>query len=125
MNSIQKLRDERSVKMFGADSMSTITSFGFLALIFGVFYFFTIRPQMKQQKKLQSMRNSLQKGDKILTIGGFYGRVVSFKDNVITVELKPDNVKVQIVKSAIAEIIEPKEVPAETVEKNQKNEEDK
>lgn len=76
-----------------------------LILVFVFFYFFIIRPQNKQQKKIQNMRSNLQKGDKIVTIGGFHGKVVAFKDDVITIELKPDNVKVQISKSAVAEVL--------------------
>ena len=48
-----------------------------LALIFGVMYFFMIRPQKKQQKELQKFRDSLQKGDKIVTIGGIYGTILA------------------------------------------------
>lgn len=87
-----------------------------LILVFGFFYFFIIRPQNKQQKKIKEMRSNLQKGDKILTIGGFYGKVVGFKDDILTIELKPDNIKVQIAKSAVAEVlnrteeVEPKKI---------------
>lgn len=98
----------------GADTMQTLTSFGFLAVIFGVFYFFTIRPQMKQQKKLQAMRKNLQKGDRIVTIGGFYGKVIALKDDMITIEIKPDNIRAQIVKSAIAEVTSQSEKIEET-----------
>jgi preprotein translocase subunit YajC len=46
-----------------------------LALIFGVMWLFMIRPQRKQQKELQAFRDSLKKGDKVVTIGGIYGTV--------------------------------------------------
>lgn len=89
-----------------------------LVLVFVFFYFFIIRPQNKQQKKVQNMRNSLEKGDKIVTIGGFYGKVVSFKDDVLTIELKPDNVKVQIAKTAVAEVLNKEEVETKKIKED-------
>ena len=52
-----------------------------LILIFVVMWFFMIRPQRKQQKELQAFRDGLKKGDKVMTIGGIYGKVVEIKDN--------------------------------------------
>lgn len=71
-----------------------------LLLIVVVFYFFMIRPQMKRQKELRKFRDSLQKGDKVITTGGIYGRIDSMKDNYIMVEVDT-NVKIKIDKSAI------------------------
>ncbi len=71
-----------------------------LILIFVVFYFFMIRPQMKRQKELNSYRNSLQKGDKIVTTGGVYGKVTDVKDNVVTVDVG-NEVRLRIDKSAV------------------------
>ena len=87
--------------------MNTETLLSFLPLVFVlvVFYFLIIRPQNKQQKEIQKMRDGLKKGDKIMTIGGFIAKIVSLKENVVTIELKPDNVKVQISKSAISEVL--------------------
>lgn len=99
----------------------TTFQFILLAVLFGFIYLIMIRPQMKQQKKIQSMRNSLDKGDKIITIGGFYGKVVAIKDDILTVELKPDNVKVQITKSAVGEVISQKEEKAIEKPKDEDN----
>lgn len=71
-----------------------------LALIFGVMYFFMIRPQKKQQKELQKFRDSLQKGDKVVTIGGVYGTVVEVKDATVLVEVD-NGVKVCFSKQAL------------------------
>ena len=81
-------------------NQSPIPSFIFLLLIIVVFYFFMIRPQMKRQKELKTYRDSLQKGDKIITTGGIYGRVTDVKDNTVTVEIA-DKVLVKIDKSAV------------------------
>jgi preprotein translocase subunit YajC len=71
-----------------------------IVLVFVVFYFFMIRPQMKKQKELNNYRNALAKGDKIVTTGGIYGRVVEVKDNVVVMDAGGD-VKLKIDKSAV------------------------
>ena len=74
-------------------------SFVPLLLIVLVFWLLMIRPQMKRQKELTSFRNSLKKGDSVLTTGGIYGRVFDVKDQYIVVEV--DNIKMKVDKSAI------------------------
>ncbi|GAO28963.1 preprotein translocase subunit YajC [Geofilum rubicundum JCM 15548] len=69
-------------------------------LIIVVFYFFMIRPQMKRQKELRKYREGLKKGDKIITTGGIYGRVVEVKDAQVIMEIA-DEVKIKIDKSAV------------------------
>jgi preprotein translocase subunit YajC len=71
-----------------------------MVLIIVVFYFFMIRPQMKRQKELQKFRSSLQKGDKVVTSGGMYGKIEEIKDNIIVLEIAP-NVKVRVDKSVV------------------------
>lgn len=71
-----------------------------LVLIFVVMWLFMIRPQRKQQKELQEFRNSLKKGDKIVTAGGIYGTVVEVKENNLLVEIDKD-VKIRIAKSSV------------------------
>jgi preprotein translocase subunit YajC len=79
---------------------SPIPSFVFLLLIIVVFYFFMIRPQMKRQKDLKSYREGLNKGDKVVTTGGIYGKITDIKDQTVTVEIA-DNVRIKIDKNAI------------------------
>lgn len=71
-----------------------------LGLIFVVMYFFMIRPQRKQQKELENFRNSLAKGDKIVTIGGIFGRVVEISDAWVMIEVD-NNVKIKVSKQAV------------------------
>jgi preprotein translocase subunit YajC len=71
-----------------------------LLLVFVVFYFFMIRPQMKKQKELTTYRNAIAKGDKVVTTGGIYGKVVDVTDNVTTIEIAND-VKIRVDKNAI------------------------
>lgn len=79
---------------------SPLPSFIFLLLIIVVFYMFMIRPQMRRQKELKNYRENLQKGDKVITTGGIYGKITDIKDTTVTVEVS-DNVRVRIDKSAI------------------------
>ena len=71
-----------------------------LALIFVVMWFFMIRPQKKQQKELQSFRDSLKKGDKVVTIGGIYGTVSEIKEDSVLIEVD-HNVKIRVSKQAL------------------------
>ena len=93
--------------------MPTIIMF---AIIFGIFYFFMVRPQMKQQKKHQEMIGALKKGDKVLTAGGIYGIVVGISDpeNKVVIRID-DNTKVEIAKGYIVGVKkEGQEIAGET-----------
>ncbi len=75
-----------------------------MLLIFVVMWFFMIRPQQKKQKELVQFRNSLKKGDKVVTIGGIYGTVAEVKEQSVIVEVD-NNVKLKIDKNAIVKDI--------------------
>jgi preprotein translocase subunit YajC len=72
-----------------------------IALIMIVFYFFMIRPQTKKAKLEKDFKESLKKGDKVVTIGGVHGKIVEVQDKTFTLEID-NNVKVKIEKSAIS-----------------------
>ena len=72
----------------------------FLGLLFLIMWLFMIRPQAKKQKELQKFRDSLKEGDRVVTIGGIYGKVAQVKDNTVVLEVAP-NVKMKFDKSAI------------------------
>ena len=84
----------------GAGQSSPYMSFIMLGLIMVVFYFFMIRPQMKRQKELSAFRNSIAKGDKVVTTGGIYGKILEIKDNTVLLQVD-DNVKIRVDKAAI------------------------
>lgn len=84
----------------GGGSPSALTSLLPLLLIIVVFYFFMIRPQVKKQKELKNYRSSIQKGEKIVTTGGMYGKVTDIKDQTVTVEIA-ENVRIKIDKNAV------------------------
>lgn len=71
-----------------------------MGLMIVVFYFFMIRPQMKRQKEMAKFRSALQKGDKIVTTGGIYGKIDEIKDNIIILEVAL-NVKLKVDKSVV------------------------
>ena len=81
----------------GSNAMSMV----FLVAIIVVFYFFMIRPQMKKQKLEREFRNTLQKGAKVVTIGGIHGRILEVNDRTFMIEIDT-NVKVRIEKSAVS-----------------------
>lgn len=71
-----------------------------IALI-AIFYFFMIAPQKKREKKINEFRNSLKNGDKVVTIGGIYGRIREVKDTTFILEIA-DGVRIKVDKSAIS-----------------------
>lgn len=72
----------------------------FLVLIVAVFYFFMIRPQMKRQKEAKKFRDGLQKGDKVITAGGIYGKIAEVHDTYLFVEIDT-NVKIKVDKASV------------------------
>lgn len=72
-----------------------------MVALFAIMYFFTIRPQKKQQKKEQEMRDATQVGDEITTIGGIMGRVVTVKEDSLIIETGADRNKMKIARWAI------------------------
>ena len=81
--------------------MQSIGSILIIVVMFVVLYFFMIRPQKKQEKEVQNMRNNLQVGDEITTIGGIIGKVVSIKEETVTIETSHDRTKIRILRSAV------------------------
>ena len=71
-----------------------------LLLIIVVFYLFMIRPQVKKQKELRKYRQSLQNGDKVVTTGGIYGKIVGVTDQTVILEVE-DQSRVKVDKNAI------------------------
>lgn len=71
-----------------------------LILVFVVFYFFMIRPQMKKQKEMSAYRSALKRGDKVVTTGGLYGRVHEVRENYILMDVGGD-IKLKVDKSAL------------------------
>jgi len=88
--------------------VSTIVTFG---LVFVIFYFLIIRPQNKKQKQAQQMISGVKKGDKVVTIGGIHGVVISVKDTTVVVKVD-DSTRIEFSKSALSSV-----TPAKTEDK--------
>lgn len=82
----------------GGGIFSTILMFAF---IIAIFYFMIIRPQQKRQKERQKLLDSVQKGDKVITIGGVHGVVEGVEEKTLLIKIA-DNVKVKVERSAIS-----------------------
>ena len=80
---------------------------GFLPilLIFGIFYFLLFLPMQRQRKNTQKMLASLQTGQVVVTSGGIVGAIVAIEaDGTLVLRVKPDNVKIQVARSAVSSL---------------------
>jgi len=83
-----------------AQQSSPLGMFLPLILILVIFWIFMIRPQSKQQKELRKFRESLQKGDKVITTGGIYGKIVSTTETTVVLQVD-ENTKLTVDKSSL------------------------
>lgn len=72
--------------------------------IIGVMYFFMIRPQQQKQKEQKKFIENLKKGDEVVTIGGLHGKVSSFNDNTVTIEVNNNGTKLTFDKSSLSRL---------------------
>ena len=84
--------------------VNAITTLVMLAAMIAVFYFFMYRPQKKQEKESTDMRNNLKVGDEVTTIGGVIGKIVSIKDETVTIETSNERNKIRILRSAVRNV---------------------
>jgi preprotein translocase subunit YajC len=73
-------------------------------LIIAVFYLMLVRPNQKKQKQWQEMLGALKSGDRITTTGGIRGTILSIKEDAVQLRVPPDNIKLEVIKSAIASV---------------------
>ena len=98
--------------------MSTGMLIMWLVIMFGMMYFLMIRPQKKEQKKLQAMLNDLAVGDAVVTTSGFYGVVIDITDDDVIVEFGNNkNCRIPMRKEAIAQVEKPEQAAAAKEEK--------
>ena len=81
-----------------------LVSFLPFVLIIGVFYLLLIRPNQKKQQVWQQMLSNLKSGDKVTTTGGIRGTIITIKEDAIQLRIPPDNIKLEVIKSAIASV---------------------
>jgi preprotein translocase subunit YajC len=75
-----------------------------LVFIFAIFYFLLILPQQRRQKRWQHMVNELKTGDKVMTGGGIRGTIIAIKDDALHLRVPPDNLRIEIAKSAVVSV---------------------
>ena len=86
-----------------------------MAFAFALIYFMSIRPQAKKQKELQARISQLKTGDRVVTSGGIYGTVANVKDGSTLLLKIADNVKIEIDKTAIANVVNPESGKVESL----------
>ncbi len=80
-----------------------------LVAIFVVFYFLLVMPQQRQRKKWQAMINELKNGDKVVTSGGMRGTVIALREDYIHLRVPPDNLRIEVARSAVVSVMPPEE----------------
>ncbi len=88
----------------GGAATNPLLQFAPLVILFGIFYFMLIRPQMKRAKEQRSMAAALAKGDEVITTGGLLGRIEDISESFITLEVAP-NVKLKLQKGAVTTVL--------------------
>jgi preprotein translocase subunit YajC len=83
-----------------------------LVLIVVIFYFLVFMPMQKQKKQQAQMLSSLEAGSEVLTSGGIVGTIVSISGDLLVVRVKPDNVKLQVARSAVSALLGGDKSPA-------------
>lgn len=88
----------------GAGGDPGMINFVFLIVIFGIFYFLLLRPQIKRQKEHKKMNAGLAKNDEVVTSGGIAGRIINVDESFITLQIA-DDVQVQVQKQAVTSLL--------------------
>ena len=99
--------------MDASSGMGMVGAIVWMVVLFGIMYFLMLRPQKKEQKRLQAMLNDMEVGDSIVTTGGFYGVVIDMTEEDVIVEFGNNkNCRIPMRKQAIAEVEKAEEASA-------------
>ena len=91
--------------MDASSGMGMVGAIIWMVVLFGIMYFLMLRPQKKEQKRLQAMLNDMEVGDSIVTTGGFYGVVIDMTEEDVIVEFGNNkNCRISMQKKAIAQV---------------------
>jgi preprotein translocase subunit YajC len=88
-----------------APASNPLVSFLPLVFIVAIFYFLVFMPMQRQKKQQASMLSSLQSGNEVLTSGGIVGTIVSISGDMLILRVKPDNIKLQIARTAVQSLV--------------------
>ena len=96
--------------MDASSGMGMVGAIVWMVVLFGIMYFLMLRPQKKEQKRLQAMLNDMEVGDSIVTTGGFYGVVIDMTEEDVIVEFGNNkNCRIPMQKAAISAVEKPEE----------------
>ena len=98
-----------SLYIQAASSPNPIIGFLPILAIFAIFYFLLFMPMQRQKKQLKKMLDNLQAGNAVLTSGGILGTIVTLDADTIVLRVKPDNLKIQMARSAVSALIPERE----------------
>ena len=91
--------------MDASSGMGMVGAIIWMVVLFGIMYFLMLRPQKKEQKRLQAMLNDMEVGDSIVTTSGFYGVIIDMTEEDVIVEFGNNkNCRIPMRKQAIAEV---------------------
>ena len=96
----------------GGGSPSPINSIVLMAIIFGIMYFVMIRPQKRREKERKEMIANVKSGSRVMLTSGIMGQITTVKENTLIVRIA-ENTKIEVVRSAISQILESGETPSE------------
>lgn len=99
---------------------SSLTLILYMGVFFAIMYFFMIRPQQKQAKQRRAMLESLRVNDKIISVGGIYGKIKKVKDDSVIIQIA-DKVEIELSKNGVASV-ENREIVVEKDKKSDKKE---
>jgi preprotein translocase subunit YajC len=85
--------------------LSSLTQVVPVVLMIAIFYFLVFRPMQRQQRKQKEMVKALQNGQTVVTSGGIVGTVVAVNDDTLILRVKPDNIKLQVSRSAVTSVL--------------------
>jgi len=95
----------------GGGQQNPMFMVGWLVLMGGIFYFMMIRPQQRQAKARRALLDGVKSGDRVIFSGGMLGIVTNVKDKILVVKIA-DNVKVEVIRSAVSQVLGKDEEPA-------------
>lgn len=96
----------------GQGQGSGVMMIGYMVIIFALFYFMMIRPQMKKEKERKKLIENIKSGDRVMFCGGMLGTVVNVKEATFVVKVA-DNVKIDIARGAVLRVLEKDEAPGD------------
>ena len=114
MNIIQQTSFLAAMGQQGAGGSSMIMIAGYMAIIFGIFYFMVIMPQKRKEKERKQLIDGTKTGDRVLFSGGILGTVTNVKEHTLIVKIA-DNVKIEMLRGAVVKVLE-KEIGTSDVE---------